>query len=266
MMVPVWVLGQVVVVVIALLGITTPPFVGRERLVRLPQTAPARTREIAPYFLGLITLLALNSAVRNFGPELSWIVGWNITGTIHAIEGPFVARLQSTLARPSLTAYFSLVYVYGYVLLLIFPLLAYFALDDDGPLRRTIVAYAINYCLGLVCYIAFIAYGPRNLMPELVDSLLFTTYPKYQLLTSEVNSNTNVFPSLHTSLSVTVALLAAQTRSIYTGWWYVAMLLAGSVVVSTMYLGIHWGIDVIVGAALALLSVCVVDRYVSNTA
>jgi membrane-associated phospholipid phosphatase len=147
----------------------------------------------------------------------------------------------------------------------LFPLLAYFAHDNAGPLRRTIIAYGINYGLGVVCYLAFIAYGPRNLMPELVDSLLFTTYPKYQLLTSEVNSNTNVFPSLHTSLSVTVALLAAQTRDIYRGWLYISTLLAGSVVVATMYLGIHWGIDVAAGTALAILSVLVANRYAADS-
>jgi membrane-associated phospholipid phosphatase len=263
--IPVRILAQVVVVVLILLGFSAVAFVGRERLARLPRAAPDRLRAVGPHLVALGVLLVVNSVVRDFGPKFSWIVGWNITGTIHAIEGPFVATLQSTLASPALTAYFSMVYVYGYVFLLVFPLLAYFALDDAGPLHRTIVAYGVNYGLGVVCYLAFIAYGPRNLMPELVESLLFTTYPEYQLLTSEVNSNTNVFPSLHTSLSVTVALLATQTRDTYRGWWYVSTLLAASVVVATMYLGIHWGIDVAAGTVLAVLSVRVGERYVPDT-
>ncbi|WP_246045757.1 phosphatase PAP2 family protein [Halorussus ruber] len=263
-MIPVRVLAQVVAVVFGLLGVALPVLVGRERLARLPQAAPERVRGVTPHLGGLGALLVLNSVIRDFGPQFSWVVGWNVTGTIHAIEGSFVAQFQSALVGPALTAYFSMVYVYGYVFLLVFPLLAYFALDDGGPLRRTIVAYGVNYGLGVVSYLLFIAYGPRNLMPELVDSLLFTTYPKYQLLTSEVNSNTNVFPSLHTSLSVTVALLAAQTRDTYRGWFYVSTLVAGSVVAATMYLGIHWGTDVVAGTALAVLSVWVADRYVSD--
>ena len=264
-MIPVRILSQVVAVVAVLLGIAGLTLVGRERLARLPQAAPDHLRAVGPHLVALGVLLVVNSVVRDFGPKFSWIVGWNITGTIHAIEGPFVATLQSTLASPALTAYFSVVYVYGYAFLLVFPLLAYFALDDAGPLRRTIVAYGVNYGLGVVCYVAFIAYGPRNLMPEMVESLLFTTYPEYQLLTNEVNSNTNVFPSLHTSLSVTVALLAARTRDVYRGWLYVSTLLAFSVVVATIYLGIHWGTDVAAGTVLAVLSVWVAERYVSNT-
>lgn len=263
-MVPVRVLTQVVAVVLVLLALASLTFVGYERLRRLPAAAPYRLRAVGPHLLVLVALLAANSVVRDFGPSFSWIVGVNVTGTIHAVEGAFVAHLQSALARPALTAYFSLVYVYGYVFLLVFPLVAYFALDDSGPLRRTIVAYCVNYGAGVVCYVAFIAYGPRNLMPELVESLLFTTYPEYHLLTSEVNSNTNVFPSLHTSLSVTVALLAVRTRDVYGGWVYLAGVLAVSVVASTMYLGIHWAVDVVVGTALAALSVGVAARYITD--
>ncbi|WP_132056932.1 phosphatase PAP2 family protein [Halorussus amylolyticus] len=249
------VLGLVLAIVLSMLVVATVAFVGRERLVRTPGDARRRIRAVLPYFVALAVLLVLNSVIRDLGPEFSWIVGWNITGGIHAIEGQFVAHLQSALFHPALTAYFSFIYVYGYTFLLLFPLVAYFALADTGPLRRTIVAYGLNYGLGVICYIAFIAYGPRNLMPELVDGLLFSTYPQYQLLTAEVNSNTNVFPSLHTSLSVTVALLAARTRDIYRGWWYVATVIATSVVISTMYLGIHWGIDVVAGILLAVASV-----------
>lgn len=261
-MLPVYVIVQVVAVVLALLTVASLAFVGPERLRRLPAMAPHRLRAVGPYLLALIALLTVNSVVRDFGPVVSWVVGVNLTGTLHAVEGAFVARLQSALVRPAFTVYFSLIYVYGYVFLLVFPLVAYFALDDSGPLRRTIVAYCVNYGVGVVCYIAFIAYGPRNLMPAQVESLLFTTYPKYHLLTSEVNSNTNVFPSLHTSLSVTVALLAARTRDVYRGWSYLAGVLAASVVVSTMYLGIHWAVDVMVGTVLAVLSVWVACRYV----
>ncbi|WP_440007285.1 phosphatase PAP2 family protein [Halomicrococcus sp. SG-WS-1] len=254
-MIAVNVIARVMLVVFAAVAVATPVFVGWERVRRLPRSVVRRGRAVGPQLVALVVLLLVNSVVRDFGPELSWILGWNVTGAIHAIEGTFVAQLQSTLATPALTLYFSLVYVYGYAFLLVFPLIAYVSLDDPGPLRRTVVAYGVNYGVGVVCYLLFLAYGPRNLMPELVDSLLYVNYPQYQLLTTEVNSNTNVFPSLHTSLSVTVCLLAARTRDVYRAWWYVATALAGSVAVSTMYLGIHWGVDVVAGTALGALSV-----------
>ena len=139
--------------------------------------------------------------------------------------------------------------------LLAFPVVAYFLLPDARPIREMTVAYSLNYALGVVCYVLFIAYGPRNVMPDLVDQLLYTHWPESQLLTSEVNSNVNVFPSLHTSLAVTVAALAYRTREAYPTWLPIATVLALSVVISTMYLGIHWGIDVLAGIGLAAISV-----------
>jgi membrane-associated phospholipid phosphatase len=69
-----------------------------------------------------------------------------------------------------------------------------------------------------------------------------------------VNRNVNVFPSLHTSLSVTVAAMAYRTRDHYPLWAPVAAVLAASVVFSTMYLAIHWATDVVGGVVLAGLA------------
>lgn len=215
--------------------------------------------------LALGVVLVVNKVAREVGPTISWIIGINITGTIYAIEGGFVATVQS-IANPSFTLYFSVAYVYMYVFLLVFPFLAYLALADPRPLRELAAAYIFNYALGLVCYILFVSYGPRNLLPEMVDSLLYSTYPNTQLLTRQVNATTNVFPSLHTSTSATVALLAWRTRETYPRWLYVAAPMAGSIIVATMYLGIHWGIDVLAGLALAYLSVRLAERYADYAA
>jgi len=244
---------RLVVVVLAILCLSFPAVVGRDRLARTRADYRDRLREVAPYLLALGGVLLVNSATRELAPEVSWVIGWNVTSTIYAIEGEFVAALQS-IAVPPLTAYFSFVYVYGYVFLLVFPLLAYFTLEETRYLRETCVAYAINYGLGLVLYVAFIAYGPRNLIPDVVDPLLYTNWPQSKLLTTQVNTNTNVFPSLHSSLSITVALLAYRTRDLYPRWTGLAVIVAGSVIVSTMYLGIHWLVDVIAGAGLAFVA------------
>ena len=259
------VIGQVVAVVAVLHVLCLLAIVGTDRLRTAPRTVRRNARAVAPVAVLLGVVLAVNGLVRDIGIDLSWLIGINITGYIYALEGQFVAELQS-LATPSLTAYFSFVYVFGYVFLLTFPVVAYAVHDHPQHLRATLVAYILNYGLGLISYILFIAYGPRNFMPELVESLLYTTWPQAQLLTSQVNTNTNVFPSLHSSLSVTVALLAYRTRELYPGWTVVATFLAGSIVVSTMYLGIHWLIDVLAGVGLAAVTVSLASAFDPDTA
>jgi membrane-associated phospholipid phosphatase len=207
----------------------------------------------------LIAVLVLNSAVRDYAQQVSLLIGWNITPTIEAIEGDFVTIIQS-FQTELLTAYFSYIYVYGYVFLLVFPVLAYIALSDRKPFQRLIVAYSLNYFIGLALYVVFIAYGPRNV--EIAQNLLYDTNAQYQFLTSEVNVSTNVFPSLHTSLSATVAGFAYRTRDSYPIWLVLGSVIAVSIIISTMYLGIHWGTDVVAGLGLAALSIYLAERYI----
>ena len=251
--------ARVVVVVAALCLVGTVGLARGNRLALLRRDGRERIREAGPAILALGAVLLLNGLVRDAISELSWIVGVNITGYIHAIEGGFIPWVQS-FATPAATAYFSFVYVYGYAFVLVFPLIAYLLHTDARYLRQLAVAYGLNYVFGLVCYTAFVAYGPRNLLVNQVEPLLYSTYPQYQTLVSHVNTNTNVFPSLHTSLSLTTAAFAVHTRRAYPIWAVVASALAVSIVVATMYLGIHWGTDVVAGALLAALCVTLARR------
>jgi membrane-associated phospholipid phosphatase len=250
---------ELVMIVGGLLTIATLTIVGSDRLSRGLSDWRGRLRETWRYFAALLAVLGLNKVARDYGPEFSWLLNWNVTGLIYRIEGDAVAAIQST-ATPGQTAVFGFAYVYGYAVLLIFPFVAYFVLETGRPLKRTIIAYGINYVVGVACYTVFVSYGPRNLLPDLVSPLLYTEYPLSKVLTSTVNTNTNVFPSLHSSLSATVALLAWQTRGPYPRWPVVAVPLAIGVVYSTMYLGIHWVVDVVAGILLGVGSVVVATR------
>lgn len=254
------ILSEVVIVESVLLPLALLFVVGPTRLWSSLSDLRSRFREAVPVLVVFGIVMGINSVARDTGNNLSWMIGVNITSHIHAIEGQFVAHLQS-MATPMLTGYFSYIYVFGYTFLLVFPLLAYFFHTEIRPLYEIVTAYILNYSIGLVCYIAFIAYGPRNLIPELVEPLLYINWPHSQLLTSEVNTNTNVFPSLHTSLSVTVALFSYRFRNVYSRWMPIAWILAVSVAISTMYLGIHWLTDVVVGIVLAFISVALGIRF-----
>jgi len=257
------ILLDVSIIVTVLCAVSAVTIVGRSRLQALRSELKPRFREAAPYLAVLVVVLALNSAVRDRAQQLSGIVGVNITDNIQAIEGNFVAVVQS-FETVSLTGYFTWVYIYGYVFLLVFPIVAYVALSERETLKKLVVAYSLNYVLGLVLYIIFIAYGPRNTNPELFANLLYDTGRQYQFLTGSVNDPTNVFPSLHTSLSATAAIFAYKTREAYPIWLAVATVLAVSIIISTMYLGIHWATDVFFGLLLAGVCVYLADQYIDR--
>lgn len=257
-------LGSLVVVVGGLLTVGLVTIVGRAR-VRAGIRRWRRTlRSTWQYVAVLSFVLVVNKIVRVYGPRFSWKLNWNLTTLIHDVEGATVAWIQS-IVNPPVTMALSFVYIYGYAFLLVFPVVAYFLLEDDRQFSWLAVTYTLNYAIGALLYTLFVAYGPRNVLPDLVTPLLFSEFPAARLLTNEFNAPTNVFPSLHTSLATSVAILSWLTRDRLPRWPPVAIPMAAAVVFSTTYLGIHWIIDVVGGVLLAAVSVWGARRIVDRS-
>ncbi len=261
------VLTRVVLVVGFLLPISVGLFIGRKRLATTRTEWRSRIRVAAPAILVLSVVLLVSRLIRWGGVDSD--IGFHMTETIRQLEGEFVLIFLG-VSSPELTSYLTFIYIYGYTFLLVFPVVAYFALSDTKMFRRLLTAYAFNYAIGLVLYVLVIAYGPRNVFVEQLltgsgsSPMIYEHSVEYQYLTREVNRNTNVFPSLHTSLSATVGIFAYLTRSSYPKWFPVAGVISISVIISTMYLGLHWGIDVLAGLALATLCVALSYRLVGR--
>lgn len=214
-----------------------------------------RVRTLGPFALLLVSVLLFNAYVRPRVDELSPAFAINLTDQLYLFEGHFVPTLQESVPQP-LKLYFAATYVVGYAVLLIFPPLAYAVLDDLEHASALFVAYAANYLVGAIVYIAVVAFGPRNyFLRPVVEQPLYDNFPDVMYLTSAVNTNSNVFPSLHASMATTVLLLAYFTREEYPRWLAITAVLAPSVVAATMVLGIHWLADVLAGVAMAVVSV-----------
>ncbi|ARS88306.1 phosphatase PAP2 family protein [Natrarchaeobaculum aegyptiacum] len=257
---------ELAVVVAAMLVTAGLVIIGPRRLAEASRDPRWRFERCAPPLMILAVVLLIRWSTVDVTTRLEWrVIGQNITPYLFGIEDAIfpanpVSVLQS-FSSPEVTTFFVFVYIYGYAFLLLFPFLAYFALEEMDDLSTLILAFTANYAIGLCCYILFIAYGPRNFDPILFEGLLYDAFPQSRLLTNQVNQPTNVFPSLHTSLSMTVLFLAWHSRQKYPVWLPVSGVLAISVVLSTMYLGIHWFSDVVAGTALALVSVYIGRHY-----
>ena len=249
------VLVTLVVVVSGMLLLGVLLLIDRNRLYATRRDIRERIRIALPFVLVLGVVLLINAQFRRVFSDVSQVIGFHVTHTIFRIEGTFVVYFQRIFGE-QFAAYFSFMYIYGYVFLLVFPLIAYFVLERMESFKAITIAYTANYGIGVLCYTLFIAFGPRNLIADAlyIGTPMYDQYSHLNLITSEANENTNVFPSLHTSLSATVMLFAWKTRGAYPRWFLIAWFTGVSIIIATMYLGIHWFIDVVAGLGLAALS------------
>lgn len=261
------VLGVTAVLLAALLVIC----VDRKRLSWLRTDrgfVRGRLRAIAPFVAVLAGILVVNKGLQPYIVAFSYRYGVEPTELFYAIEGNTVAVIQSAFPGWA-TVYFSGMYVFGYAVLLTFPLGAYLFASSTRPLKTLVGAYAINYAVAVGCYAAVRAHGPGTFHEQsssaaTVNHGLVELFPDIVYLTSLVNSQTNVFPSLHTSLSVTVLAVAVLTHAEFPRWTPIATVLATSIVLATLVLGIHWLVDVAAGVVLAALSVAGARRVVGH--
>ena len=254
-------LVNVSAVVAVMLIIMTAISVSKGQILSLRKDWKRRVKQTAPIAILLVGILLFNSFARDRAFAISRRIGWRPIGPISDYEETIVLAIQDVVIH-ELTVYFSFIYVYGYAFMLIFPVIAYLVLTDTIHLRKLLTAYSVNYMVGIVFYTLVLLYGPRNTFTDLVT--LYEFQPEMQYITREVNDNTNVFPSLHTSLSATIAIFAYRTRDAYPVWNVVALILAASVAISTVYLAIHWVVDVIAGLILAWVSVLIADMTVDR--
>ena len=257
------VLTRLAIVVAIMLAISIPVIVGIGQFWDALRGWRPRVRAVAPIAAVLIPVLLLNRFARQGLVNISREYGIRMGGIFWRIEGEFILLFQEIATTP-VTQYFSFIYIYAYAFLLIFPVIAYFTLTETRTLRLLLAAYTLNYAIGITLYVLFHAWGPRQYLGFEIEWMLYDFQPSYQHLTREVNHNTNVFPSLHTSLAATVAIFAYRTRREFPLWTPIAIVIAVSVWISTMYLGIHWAIDVIAGLVLAAICVTLADRYVGR--
>ncbi|WP_049954337.1 phosphatase PAP2 family protein [Halostagnicola larsenii] len=222
-----------------------------------------RLRNVAPYLGAAALFFLAKRGTHKQSVELSKSIGLDITDGLYAVEGDFVPVLQDVIPDATIE-FFTVMYMFGFPYLLVTAPILYFLSTSQRHLKELLVAYLLNYVIGAICYTLFIAYGPRNHLSS-VDGLMYEFYPQTQDLTAAVSANTDVFPSLHTSLAVVVLVFAWRSRKEYPRWFPLAAFVVTSVVISTMYLGIHWALDIVAGAVLGVGSVYIAEWIVKRT-
>jgi membrane-associated phospholipid phosphatase len=166
------------------------------------------------------------------------------TRMIYSIEGDLVPSLPWN--RPMLYTFCG-VYTILYPFLLWF-MPVYFILDDSSSIA--LFMYPTLYLIQL----PFMLFFPvTNVYTYLeLDSALEYILPGYEGVYYLVTTVNNCFPSLHVAFPTSIALVSLGAENRKLKWFTIAS--AVLIAFSTLYLKIHWLLDVVGGIALALFA------------
>jgi len=209
-------------------------------------------RDFAPFFAVLLLYETLHDLTPVLRPDV-------VDGTLAAIDralfGVDVSHWMGGFATPGLTRVMVLCYASYFVAL---PLLAsaiYWS--GDRPLFRALmVSGVVTTVIGYLGYLAVPAVGPYVYQAELFPTRLPGGGPETHLFIAAIDDLKGVardcFPSLHTAHTTVVLVFAARFRR----WALLAYLpVALGLYVSTVYLRMHYVVDVLAGFATAAAAV-----------
>lgn len=210
------------------------------------------SRKYLVFFLCALGILVINTYEVKL--EAAYGVTYDLTAAMTGWEGNWHVWLQTHLKSGLLTAVCAFFYVVMFQSVMIASLGVYTSRTSKRLYYAFCVALLLNYAVALPLY-WFVPVNEAWYANPRIHFLMLDAFPSFERDYRGLSGINNCFPSLHTSISVTMALLAA--RSGVRRWAVFAWINAAVIIFSIFYLGIHWFTDMACGVLLALISVYV---------
>ena len=181
------------------------------------------------------------------------------TGYLLMIEGDIVSHFQS-FTTPLLSYFNGFVYIMIFSFLLVFTFIILIFTRNLHSLEEFTIAFIIIYLTAFPFYILVPVTVTGYALPNVVP-LLYDLSPIIDQGLRVVDPFLdNSFPSLHAALSIMALMIVVFRTNLYRYKVFVTVSTA-AILFSTVYLGIHWIIDLVAGAVLALVSYYFAVKY-----
>ncbi|BBI32560.1 phosphatase PAP2 family protein [Cohnella abietis] len=210
------------------------------------------SRKYLFFFVAVLAIMILN---KNELKLENWLnVPYDLTSTITGWEGTWPTWLQTTFQSNLLTALCAFFYLVMFQSAMIASVGIYTHHQKMKLYYAFCVAILINYFVAVPFYLFVPVNEVWSVHPQ-VKFLMLDVFPSFEREYRSLSGLDNCFPSLHTSISVTVALIASKSG--IRRWAVFTWINAAIIIFSIFYLGIHWFTDMIAGVALALFAASV---------
>ncbi|WP_235775325.1 MULTISPECIES: phosphatase PAP2 family protein [Paenibacillus] len=236
----------VLVIVLIGLGARRNPFValaslGKELL---------HSYKLVLLVAGMFAILALNKYELQI--EKLMHLTSNYTSFVFGIEGHFVQHFQQLFFAPWLTPIIVFFYIFMLQSVLAASLGVYLLDKNRLLLYATCYAVIVNYAVAIPFYLYFPVNEVWSYAPAGVRFVMLDAFPNFESEYRALSGLNNCFPSLHTAISLTTALLAFRSGN--RRWMVISGISAAVIIFGIFYLGIHWLTDMMGGTVLAIVS------------
>ncbi|MNO78111.1 undecaprenyl pyrophosphate phosphatase [compost metagenome] len=210
---------------------------------------------------GMFGVLALNKYELQIERKLHLTSDY--TSFVFGLEGHFVRDLQQLFFTPWLTPIIVFFYIFMLQAVLAASLGVYLLDKNRVMLYATCYAIILNYAIAIPFYLYFPVNEVWSYVPAGVRFTMLDVFPRFEQEYRPLSGLNNCFPSLHTAISVTTALLAFRSGN--RRWMAITTVSAVIIVFGIFYLGIHWLTDMLGGTLLAILSTTVAVQLAKLT-
>ena len=188
----------------------------------------------------------------------AWI-GYDFTYNIQNIEGDIVSQF-SQYWSPVIVYFFVIMYIAVYPFTLWFSPIYFIGNNQKNAMKTLAYGTLLIYVITLPFYLFFPitnVYTFYNL-----ESTLNNAIPAVENLFYLTTTHNNCLPSLHVAMSILLARSVHLTRNKRLSYFlYFCM---ASVIISVIYLAIHWIMDVICGAIIAIVIIFMLNYFIKD--
>lgn len=207
------------------------------------------SRKYLIHFAALITILFFNKLEMWVEKRIDYKA--DFTKSIYSIEGNFVSAIQHLFHNDILTMISSYFYVVIFPSVMITSIALYTFQKNYKLFYAICYALMFNYMVAIPFYLFFPVNEVWSFHPS-VKLLILDVFPTFEQDYRPLSGLDNCFPSLHTSISVSMAVIAVKSRSTF---WKIFVPISSAFIIFTIfYLGIHWLSDMCAGVVLGVVA------------
>ncbi|MCI4398697.1 MAG: phosphatase PAP2 family protein [Acidobacteria bacterium] len=213
------------------------------------------------YVATLVVIIFLDILETKYDAQITSYLRWDFTPYFLRLEGPATALFQVVNA-PWLTYVLSAIYLYVFPVIGLVAILVTYREGEFEITRKLFWGAILNYLFIIPFYILVPVAERWSASDGEVQLLMNQISPFLIEGLRPLSGLNNCFPSFHTSLAFSFAMLVARSRNQRLRRTMTA--LAWLVLFSTLYLGFHWVLDVFGGLIFAAFCVVLSEWAVEN--